>query len=192
MKIVCLGDSLTYGFMVRRSKIWTKLSEDKTGFEIINEGIPGDTSGGMLCRINNSVYNNKPQAVFIMGGINDLITGADLGVVTSNIMSMTHQSLAKFIVPIIGVPPRFNIDNIQKNWAEFADFNKVAEELKKYHDWVLEFCKCFKVKYIDFYKEFEKEAGTNFKNLFLDGLHPNEDGHEIMAEIFSRNISNIK
>ena len=51
MKIVCLGDSLTYGFMVRRSKIWTKLSEDKTGFEIINEGISGDTSGGMLCSI---------------------------------------------------------------------------------------------------------------------------------------------
>ena len=54
----------------------------------------------------------------------------------------------------------------------------------------MEFCN-FKKK-IDFYKEFEKEAGTNFKNLFLDGLHPNEDGHEIMAEIFSRNISNIK
>ncbi|WP_326908004.1 GDSL-type esterase/lipase family protein [Sedimentibacter sp. MB31-C6] len=189
MKIVCLGDSLTYGYMIRRSKIWTNLSQDKTGFEIINEGISGDTSGGMLCRIKHSVYDKNPQVVFIMGGINDLIAGADLGVVTSNIMSMTHQSLAKAILPIIGIPPKINIDNIQKNWAEFTDFNKIAEEHNKYHDWVLEFCKCFKVKYIDFYTEFEKEAGTNFKNLFLDGLHPNEEGHEIMAEIFCRHIT---
>ena len=43
-----------------------------------------------------SVYNNKPQAVFIMGGINDLITGADLEWLHQH-MSMTHQSLAKFI-----------------------------------------------------------------------------------------------
>ena len=44
-KIVCLGDSLTYGYGVSRSKVWTKLAEDKLHIEIINEGICGDTSG---------------------------------------------------------------------------------------------------------------------------------------------------
>lgn len=191
MKIICLGDSLTYGYLVRRSKVWTKLSEDKTGFEIINEGIPGDTSGGMLCRIKQSVFDKNPNAVFIMGGINDLITGAPLGLVTSNLMAMTHQSLAKGIIPVIGIGPKFNKDNIQKSWAQFGDFNKVAEDLKKYYAWILKFCTCFNLDYIDFYTDFEREAGNSFRDLFLDGLHPNEEGHEIMSEIFSCRIRNF-
>ena len=141
MKIVCLGDSLTYGFGVRRSKIWTKLAQDKLGIEIINEGINGDTSGGMLSRFQDAVSSKRPDAVLIMGGANDLIVGADLGVVKANIMSMAHQSIAK---------------------------------------------------YIDFYDEFEKSAGLFAGDYYTDGLHFNEQGNEILSEIFCQAIENFK
>lgn len=192
MKIICLGDSLTYGFGVRRSKVWTKLAQDKSGIEIINEGINGDTSGGMLARFYNAVCAKSPDAVFIMGGANDLIAGADLGTVKSNIMSMTHQSIAKYIDPIIGIPARIIPENVRNDWAEFSDFTRVSKEIEKYHDWIIEFCKTFNVKYVDFYSEFEKEAQTNTEDLYLDGLHFNERGNEIMAEIFCRSINSFK
>lgn len=184
MKIVCLGDSLTYGFGVRRSKIWTKLAQEKLGLEIINEGINGDTSGGMLSRFNSSVYMHRPQAVLIMGGVNDLIVGADLSVVKANIMSLSHQSIAKYIEPIIGIPTKIDLKNVRKDWDSFTDFNKIASELEKYQQWIKEFCATFNFKYIDFYSEFEKLAESNVESLYIDGLHFNEQGNEILSEIF--------
>lgn len=192
MKIVCLGDSLTYGYGVRRSKTWTKLSEDKLGIEIINEGISGDTTNGMISRIYNAVYSKSPEAVLIMGGVNDMIVGADLGIIKSNIMAMTHQSLAKYIDPIIGIPTKIHVENVRLDWAEFADFNKVSQQLEEYNQWIKKFCKTFKVKYIDFYTEFENKAGDKIKDIYVDGLHFNEQGNEIMAEIFCEAINSFK
>lgn len=192
MKIVCLGDSLTYGYGVRRSKSWTKLAQEKLGIEIINEGISGDTTNGMLSRFRNAVYSKSPEAVLIMGGANDLIVGSDLGNIKSNIMSMVHQSVAGYIDPIIGIPTKIDVENVRQDWAEFADFNKVSQELEKYQKWIKEFCKTFKVKYIDFYTEFENKAGYNIKDLYLDGLHFNDLGNEIIAEIFCNSINSFK
>lgn len=191
MKIVCLGDSLTYGYGIRRSKVWTKIAQEKLGMEIINEGINGDTSSGMLSRFYTTVYSKSPEAVFIMGGVNDLIVGADLGVVKSNIMAMAHQSIARYIDPIIGIPTKINLDNIREDWAKFTDFHKVAKELDKYHLWIKEFCNTFNVKYIDFYSEFEQEAVPNVEDYYLDGLHLNEIGNEVFANIYCKSINNF-
>lgn len=188
MKIVCLGDSLTYGYGVRRSKVWTKLAEDKLQIEIINEGINGDTSSGMLSRFYNSVYMQRPSAVHIMGGINDLIVGADIGLIKSNIMSMVHQAVAKYIKPIIGIPSKIDEENIRQDWAEFADFNIVSRKFDSYRKWLMEFCKTFNVNYIDYYTEFDKLRGL--EDVYLDGLHLNNRGNEIMAEVFCRHIFN--
>ena len=48
MKLICIGDSLTFGYGVRPSQRWTRLCAQETGGEIVNEGISGDTTGGML------------------------------------------------------------------------------------------------------------------------------------------------
>lgn len=60
MKIVCIGDSITYGYNVdyNQSRIHPA---KKTGYEIINCGINGDTSGGMLARFYDDVITEKPN-----------------------------------------------------------------------------------------------------------------------------------
>lgn len=192
MKIVCLGDSLTYGFGARRSMVWTKIAQDKLGMEIINEGICGDTTSGMIGRFYNAVYAKSPAAVLIMGGVNDFIVGADIGTVKSNIMSMAHQSIAKYIEPIIGIPTKIYAENVRSDWAEFSDFNKVAKELAEYRQWLIKLCNTFNFKYIDFYSELENKAGTEARNLYVDGLHFNEKGNELLAEIFVKAINSYK
>lgn len=57
-----------------------------------------------------------------MGGVNDLIVGADIAIVKSNLMSLVHQASAKFIRPIIGIPTRIDVANVREDWAEFSDF----------------------------------------------------------------------
>ena len=51
MKLICLGDSLTFGYGVRASQRWTHLCAQHTGWKIVNEGVSGDTTGGMLARL---------------------------------------------------------------------------------------------------------------------------------------------
>jgi acyl-CoA thioesterase-1 len=192
MKIVCLGDSLTYGFGARRSKVWTKIAQDRLGMEIINEGISGDTTNGMMSRFQNAVYDKRPDAVLIMGGGNDFIVGADINLVKSNIMSMVHQSIARYIDPIIGIPIKIYPEDVKKEWAEFSDFYQVAEKMEEYRVWIKKFCKTFNIKYIDFYTEFNEDAGPSARELYIDGLHFNDRGNEIMAEIFIRAINSFK
>ena len=56
MKLICIGDSLTFGYGVRPSQRWTRLCAQETGWEIVNEGISGDTTGGMLVRLRAERY----------------------------------------------------------------------------------------------------------------------------------------
>lgn len=62
--IVMLGDSLTS--MVD----WKELFN----IEIINRGIPGDTTEGYLTRLD-AIYKLQPKKVFLNGGTNDFIAG---------------------------------------------------------------------------------------------------------------------
>ena len=74
MKIVCIGDSLTSGFGVFKDKRWTELMIKNHKLNIINKGINGDTTTGMLCRFFDDVLSLKPSLAIIMGGCNDFIS----------------------------------------------------------------------------------------------------------------------
>ncbi|EGT2202808.1 SGNH/GDSL hydrolase family protein [Clostridioides difficile] len=190
MKIVCLGDSLTYGFGVSRSNSWTNIVNKETRLEIVNKGINGDTTSGMLVRFNEDVVKNSPDIVFIMGGTNDFIADAGNEVINSNIMAMVHQSYSKNIIPIIGIPLKPDIPNIREDWSCFTDFNIVSQKLESYNYWIKKFCMTFNTNFVDFYSEYNKNMELEgYKKLYFDGLHPTKEGHRIMADIFINSIN---
>src|SRR5215212_6349397 len=61
-EIVMLGDSLTE---------WGNWHELVPGFRVINRGIAGDTSSGVLDRLQE-VIDRRPKVVFVMIGTNDI------------------------------------------------------------------------------------------------------------------------
>ena len=67
MKIVCLGDSLTYGYGVPRKDGWVSLAAQATGHTLVNRGVSGDTTGGMLARFARDVLAQRPRRVLLMG-----------------------------------------------------------------------------------------------------------------------------
>lgn len=72
-QIVFLGDSLTqYGE-------WNEL----TGMQVLNRGISGDTTDGILQRLDQ-ITRLKPAKLFIMAGTNDLMQGKDLATIAQN------------------------------------------------------------------------------------------------------------
>lgn len=185
MKIVCLGDSLTYGFGCSRNKIWTKLAQEKSGYEIINKGINGDTTGGMLARFYHDVVLNKPDIVLIIGSTNDLAAGADLGVVKANIMAMVHQAFYNGIIPVVGTLLKADLENIPKHWENFAQYTKMNFQMFSYREWIYDFSSTFNVRVLDLYHEFESRIEpSEYKNCYLDGVHFNSKGHQLMSDIF--------
>lgn len=46
--IVCIGDSLTEGLGVNKENAWPALLRSELNVEVINRGISGDTTSGMI------------------------------------------------------------------------------------------------------------------------------------------------
>ncbi len=183
MKIVCLGDSLTYGYEVPRGDNWVSLAGAASGHEFVNRGLNGDTTGGFLARFYAEVLVAAPAAVIIMGGCNDIMTsGTDLGA-RANLSAMVHQAAGRAIRPILAIPPPMDGPNVRKDWAQLADFDQVQRTLADFVGWLRSFAGIFGILTIDFYRLFQPDPGRTLDSgLYIDGLHPNRTGHRMMAD----------
>ncbi len=189
---MCIGDSLTYGYRLRRSQVWTRLIEDKYSVKVLNKGINGDSTGGMLARFYRDVVENKPSNVFIMGGANDLIMEVPLNVIKSNISTMVHQARGNLITPIIGTQLLTEPEMASEEWSNITDFNRVNRELLELREWIIEFSNNFDVKIVDFCGELHKRINEDNKyEIYLDGLHLTPKGNEMMLDIISPLLTNV-
>lgn len=194
MKIICIGDSFTRGFGVNRGWL-SRLSDSisSEGIELINKGINGDTTSGMLARFKDDVAAETPKYVIITGGLNDFISGSSLEIPKNNYMAMVHHSFHYNVIPIVGIEPDFNPSIIRQDWASFCDFNEAAKKHSELCIWLKELCRTFNLFYIDFCTEFKRVQINNpHTSYFIDGLHLTEDGHERISKIAEKFIrSNI-
>ncbi|NER14021.1 arylesterase [Leptobacterium flavescens] len=172
-KLVCLGDSLTEGYGVERVYWWSELLDRTLDIEIVNEGISGDTTGGMLARFKTSVIDHDPSHLLITGGTNDLYFGIPNHYIISNIMAMTRQARYRGIISVIGIPTPFFPPEPQSRhtFQEGMDYVKLIES---YQEELRRYAKEDEFEVIDFSLNMEP-------HLFLeDGLHANEEGHRQM------------
>ena len=86
MKLICIGDSLTFGYGVHLSQRWTRLCAQETGCELVNEGINGDTTGGMLARMQGGVLAELRE-----GGSNDVFYSGSDAAARENMGAIIHQ-----------------------------------------------------------------------------------------------------
>lgn len=170
MKLVCMGDSLTEGYQIDLSKRWTEELKKVVNIDVVNSGICGDTTNGMLARFKTMVIDHNPSHVIIMGGTNDVFVGASIANIKSNILAMTRYARHHGIKAIIGLPTPYHVEllpereqtQIEKQLSEAIEI--MRKEIKNF---VIE----DGLPLVDF-----SEVMT--RDLFLeDGCHPNEDGH---------------
>src|SRR5208337_4362493 len=146
MKIVALGDSLTVGeneFELSDSdevasypRYLETLAEQHLSnlqldleVNVLNKGICGDLTSGMLERFSKDVVDEKADYVIILGGTNDVGWGFDPTKITHNLTTMydTAQNggivaVAASVPSILGfdelIPPRLTLNRMIRTEAE--------------------------------------------------------------------------
>lgn len=183
-KIVCHGDSLTEASDLDKNYTWPTLAANRLNFEILNSGIGGDTSGGLLARFQHDVVQNQPDIVIILGGTNDLWWDLEVKLIQSNIFAMACQAQYHNIAPIIGLPLPLCMEAVvsQEIMEPLAGYEKCEQKLSHLVEALKTSAEKSDIPYLDFYRLFINGQGKAMGKYFLeDGLHPNKEGHALMA-----------
>ena len=174
-KIACLGDSLTWGFPYGPKYSWVYLVGQRTGLNLINMGINGNTTEDMLHRFIPQVVKANPTHVIIMGGTNDIICRESIPRITCNLKNIVDAAKHHNIQPILGLP-------IPLGWKE------AESRLARVRDWIVNYVIESNLHLIDFSRGFywqQDDGELQIRwDLMLDGSHPTIEGYEVMADQF--------
>lgn len=122
MKTVCLGDSLTDHYNVAPEACWVSLLNRETLHTWINQGISGDTSPGLLTRLQTEAFPQNPDMVLWMGGDNDIMLTGSADLAKPCLMAMLHQCTPRGVKPVIGIPiPALDIP---QRWKAVCDWKR--------------------------------------------------------------------
>lgn len=173
--IYFLGDSLTDGCE------WSELLSNPN---IKNRGINGDSTIGVLNRLNQ-ITKNKPQKIFIMIGINDLLANIEPNIVLDNYQKIiqtikSDSPNTKIYVESI-LPMNFEIDKTKRPITNqnISDFNNKLKDFSNNSN----------IFYIDLYSKFLDSSNQLDKQYTLDGIHLNGQGYLVWKNEISKHIS---
>lgn len=154
MKILCLGDSFTQGYLV--DKNYTDYLKDE-GHEILNLGINGDRTSGMLERFKPK----KCDIQIIFGGTNDTFDRISPEQIFTNIKKILDKSLAE--KNIIVIPPLMEED---ESYPRYKEINQTINQYGK-------LASIFDAIIID---------ARKIEPSYIDGLHMREYFHKALAD----------
>ncbi|MDD4753094.1 MAG: GDSL-type esterase/lipase family protein [Desulfitobacteriaceae bacterium] len=173
-KIVCIGDSITYGYPFGPEHSWVNLAlKNKTGMPtVINKGINGDTARGVKNRFERDVINCSPDIVIITVGTNDAWLETEAEYYMRMINACYSQANDAGIRTIIGIPvPALD--------------EYIEEYLQVYRELLREFCQDHRLQVLDFYSRVNALSHREIVEFYTDEVHPSYAGYQLMAEIFS-------
>lgn len=171
-EIIFLGDSLT------DLCEWAELLKND---QIKNRGICGDTTDGILNRIDN-IIEYQPQKLFLLIGINDLNQGRQVPDIVENynlILNNIKDKLPTTKVFIQSVLP-VNYQKFQKSG--------VNDKVIKLNLKLRELAKEFSYQYIDLFSAFldiNKELDSQYTT---DGVHLNGQGYLVWKGIIEKDV----
>lgn len=204
--IILFGDSTTVsrgGVKVYATRVETMLQSIGSSLSVHNAGIRGNTTSAALQRLQTDVLAYKPRIVVMQFGINDsavdvwktppatqprvgletylanyrtMITaaqkqGAKVIVMTTNPLRWTSK-----LRELYGKPP----------YKPEAEDGFDAPFLAKYNDALRELAKEMNVPLVDVraaYPGFAAKQKVSIDELLSDGMHPNDLGHQLVAEL---------
>lgn len=159
--IVFLGDSITAAFPLNELQLPT---------EPKNRGINGDTTRGVLRRLDQ-VTAGQPRQIFLMIGTNDLIFGRSKETVVATYAKILRRIQSES--PATEVFVQSILPQDERLAADIHYINQEIAVLAEEHGYV----------YIDLFPDFADEAGGLRPEFTDDGLHLVNTGYKQWQEL---------
>lgn len=160
--IVFLGDSITQGWGDNFSSLFP-------GLKLANRGISGDTTRGVLLRLQEDVLALHPKGVVLLIGTNDLEEGAAPETIAGNlklILAALHEHNPAMPVILCNVFP--SAEAKKRPVAQIRAINRLYFALLK---------DLPQVTWLDTFALFANAQGDAKPEEFPDLLHPNAIGY---------------
>jgi len=170
--VLVLGDSISYGNGANSGEDYPTLLAAKTGWNIINAGVPGDTTEMGLARLPELLEAQPLKLVIVELGGNDFLHHVPRAQTTTNLQKILAMIKAKQIPTVMLAIPKANLfgaavgslsdDPMFEELGKEADAAVIAEELAK----VLE-----------------------HNELKADPIHPNALGYQKLADALAASLN---
>lgn len=169
--ILFFGDSLTAGYGITPEQafpnlIQQKIDEKGLNYKVVNAGLSGETSAGGVARIDWVL--KQPVDIFVLElGANDGLRGLELSQTRENLQTIIDKLKAKnprvkIVIAGMMVPP-----NMGEAYAQ--PFEQIFPDLAKKNN----------ARLVPFLLE---GVGGDPNLNQPDGIHPNVEGHKIVAD----------
>jgi lysophospholipase L1-like esterase len=188
LSFVALGDSLTVGFQPPSMYLpdmeefpYTQFLETilfkelpKKGLDDVevtfkNSGMNGDTTRGMLERLDAHVFSSKPDYVIVWGGINDLMmlrppeeAFANLAKIYEKARDAGVRVIACTLTPIM-------------------NYNEVKRRIIELNDMIKRYCDPHGIPVADLFKATADNSGELREAFSSDGVHLSNAGYQRVA-----------
>ncbi|WP_127715834.1 arylesterase [Halobacteriovorax sp. HLS] len=169
-KILFIGDSLTEGYGVAKEKSYPIIlkellkSDHSIDIEVLNGSVSGSTTASSFSRFK-WFLKGKPDILVLALGANDGLRGIDLKASKINLsktIELAQENGIKVVLAGMYIPPNYG--------------PKYTSEFKKMY---LSLEKEYKLTLIPFLLD---GVAANKDLNISDGIHPNENGHEVIAK----------
>lgn len=200
------GDLKTYSHVLQE-----ELPRMGIPVKVVNSGIPGHTTADAMKRFEKDVLTHKPDIVIIQFGLNDgsvevyrdpnaknprvsvadyrenlerMIESLKQRGVHVILMSFNPMRWTPKLREMYGKPP-YKRDDPDGFNVPLQDFLKTVRDIAKKEQ----------VSFLDVYamcEKFHKESGRPMDALFLDGVHPNDEGQRMVANLILGEIKKLK
>lgn len=163
--VLAFGDSVTHGTGASRGEDYPTRLARKSGWDIVNAGIPGDTARAAKSRIDGLLQENQPTLVIVELGGNDFLRRHATSEVKEDLRVILRAVKAAGALPVlVGVP---ELSVFRAGIGRLADAVIYAELAKE--EEVLLVNDVFSSVLSD-------------PSLRADQIHPNAEGYRMLAE----------
>jgi acyl-CoA thioesterase I len=163
--ILAFGDSITYGTGAGEGEGYPAVLERLVGRQVVNAGVPGETSAEGLERLPGVLAEVQPSLVILCHGGEDMTQGLDAGQLIANLQAMIRVIRgANAEVFLIAVPPP------APYFQPASFYNQIARDMEV---------------------SIEVYALSNVlsrNEMRSEGIHPNAKGYAALAEALSKRL----
>lgn len=180
-RVVFIGNSITENWVHLRYKFFVDNN-------YVCRGIGGQTSPLLLLRFRQDVIELNPKIVVINTGINDIAenTGVyDITFTMDNIKSMAQLAesngikvMLSSVLPCNGYGWKGHIGNVPQKIDELNNMIKSYAVENSYY-------------YLDYNTPMRNPEGGLINTYTFDGLHPNEEGYQLMETLLQKAIDDV-